>query len=103
MQVVLQVGERRFVTTSDTLIQGSGFLRSLFSGRWDNAQDDGSHFVDADGDLFVHVLRYLRRGVFPLFYNISKVMVTFATSRFWLRRGTFSLHPWRIGSMTKHI
>ncbi len=71
-QITLQVGERRFVTRHDTLTQESGFFSSLLSGRWENAEADGPYFIDADGDLFVHILRYLRRGVLPLFYDNSK-------------------------------
>lgn len=67
-QITLQVGERRFVTTRETLKE-SDFFTSLLSGRWDNAQGDNSYFVDADPALFEHILRYLRRGVLPIFYN----------------------------------
>ncbi|KAF2273210.1 uncharacterized protein EI97DRAFT_496147 [Westerdykella ornata] len=70
-RITLQVGERRFVTTLQTL-QESGFFASLLSGRWDNAQGDGSYFVDADPTLFEHILRYLRRGVLPIFYDKAK-------------------------------
>lgn len=68
-QITLQVGERRFITTREVLVSESLFFASLLSGRWDNAQEDGSYFIDADGDLFEHILRYLRRGVFPIFYD----------------------------------
>lgn len=34
--------------------------------------EDGPYVIDADANLFEHVLRYLRRGVFPLFYEESK-------------------------------
>ncbi|KAF2191928.1 hypothetical protein K469DRAFT_718990 [Zopfia rhizophila CBS 207.26] len=70
-RITLQVGERRFVTTRETL-EESGFFASLLSGRWDNAQEDGSYFVDADPTLFEHILRYLRRGVLPIFYDKAK-------------------------------
>jgi BTB/POZ domain-containing protein KCTD9 len=70
--ITLQIGERRFVTTHDTLTQESGFFASLLSGRWDNTQADGSYFIDADADLFVHILHYLRRGVLPIFYDASR-------------------------------
>lgn len=30
-------------------------------------QPDGSYFIDADPDLFAHILRFLRQGTFPLF------------------------------------
>lgn len=68
--ITLQVGERRFTTLSSTLSDGSPFFASLLSNRWINSQsEDGSYFVDADPDLFVHILRYLRRGVLPILYD----------------------------------
>jgi phytoene desaturase (3,4-didehydrolycopene-forming) len=68
----LQVGGRHFTTTKATLTEESGFFASLLSGRWDNALEDGSYFIDADPALFEHILRYLRRGVFPVFFDIAK-------------------------------
>ncbi|KAE8150038.1 BTB/POZ protein [Aspergillus avenaceus] len=68
--VTLQVGDRRFTTTHDTLVSQSTFFDALLSSRWaHNQQSDGSYFVDADPDLFEHILRFLRRGVCPLFYD----------------------------------
>lgn len=55
-QITLQVGERRFLTTRQTLTEGSGFFFSLLSGRWDNAQSDGFYFVDADPESFEYIL-----------------------------------------------
>ena len=72
VMITLQVGDRRFVTTKETLTHQCGFFSSLLSGRWDNVQPDGSYFVDADGDLFDYILRYLRRGVLPVFYDNAK-------------------------------
>ncbi len=72
-QITLQVGERRFVTARETLVTESAFFASLLlSGRWDNALSDGSYFIDADPTLFEHILRYLRRRVLPIFYNVNK-------------------------------
>jgi len=56
-QITLQVGERQFFTTREALIAESSFFASLLSGRWDNAQEDGSYFIDADPNIFEHVLR----------------------------------------------
>jgi hypothetical protein len=70
--VQLQVGERHFTTYRSTLIEESTYFESLLSGRWNTAREDGSYFVDADPDLFVHILRYLRRRVLPVFYNLQK-------------------------------
>jgi N-acetylneuraminic acid mutarotase len=64
-RVKLNVGGRRFQTSVSTLRSKPGnFFDALFSGRYDIAQlEDGSVFIDRDGDLFVHVLEYLRDGV----------------------------------------
>lgn len=70
--ISLQVGERRFVTLKSTLVEKSSFFRALLAEEWRGSRSpDGSYFVDADPDLFVHILRYLRRGVFPLFYKAT--------------------------------
>ncbi|KAI9842362.1 MAG: hypothetical protein M1837_007282 [Sclerophora amabilis] len=71
-QITIQAGERRFITTTNTLTQESGFFNSLLSGRWSSAQADGSYFIDVDASVFEHVLRYLRHGVLPVFYDKSK-------------------------------
>jgi BTB/POZ domain len=72
-RVTFQVGERRFDTTVGTLTTRSEYFAQLFSGRWPvNKQSDGSIFIDANGDIFEHILRYLRRGIFPLAYDKDK-------------------------------
>ncbi|KAL2043480.1 hypothetical protein N7G274_003787 [Stereocaulon virgatum] len=69
-RINLQVGERCFTTLASTLSEGSSFFASLLSGRWEDSQSaDGSFFIDADPDLFAHILRYLRRGVLPVVYE----------------------------------
>ena len=67
--ITLQVGERRFITRPATLTRGSDFFARQLSGRWPDIQPDGSYFLDADGDVFQHVLRYLRHETMPLFYD----------------------------------
>lgn len=68
--LTLRVGERHFTTTSATLTSESGFFSSMFSGQWHNMkQPDGSYFIDADPDLFAHILRYLRHTILPIFYT----------------------------------
>ncbi|KAI9731296.1 MAG: hypothetical protein M1834_005199 [Cirrosporium novae-zelandiae] len=69
--ITLQIGQRRFVTTWSTITPESGFFSSLLSRRWNSEQADGSYFIDADPELFEHILRYLRRGVLPVFYDKS--------------------------------
>ncbi|KAI9799638.1 MAG: hypothetical protein M1833_003953 [Piccolia ochrophora] len=69
-RVELQVGERRFTTLATTLSAGSTFFASLLSERWEDSRSaDGSFFIDADPDLFAHILRYLRRGVLPVVFD----------------------------------
>lgn len=71
--ITLQVGERRFTTGKETLADESQYFKTLFSGNWKpDVQPDGSYFLDADGDIFAHVLRYLRSKVFPLLFDRSK-------------------------------
>ncbi|MCJ1401778.1 hypothetical protein MMC11_004995 [Xylographa trunciseda] len=72
-RVNLQVGERRFTTTKGALMNGSHFFARMLSGRWPHAaQEDGSYFIDADGAVFEHILRYIRHSVFPVHYDSSK-------------------------------
>lgn len=71
-KVHLQVGRRTFVTTNDTLVGESGYFAALLSSRWSNSEEQGSYYIEADPDLFEHILRYLRRGVFPIFYDNTK-------------------------------
>ena len=41
-------------------------LAAMFSGRHPVAKDqDGRYFMDADGDLFAHILNYLRFETLP--------------------------------------
>ncbi|KAL9627161.1 MAG: hypothetical protein Q9164_007687, partial [Protoblastenia rupestris] len=48
----------------------SSFFASLLSDRWQHSRsDDGSYFIDADPDLFAHILRYSRCGVLPVVYE----------------------------------
>ena len=68
-RVELQVGERRFTTLASTLTTNSTFFASLLA-RWQESQSgDGSYFVDADPELFTHILRYLRREILPVVWG----------------------------------
>ncbi|KAI1498119.1 hypothetical protein F5X99DRAFT_340807 [Biscogniauxia marginata] len=68
-KVTLDVGGRKFVTTSDTLGHSTFFL-ALLSGRWEHArQADGSYFIDADPVRFEDILSFLRRGTLPLYWS----------------------------------
>lgn len=73
-EVRLRVGEREFITTSETLTGESGFFATILSNRWGEqlGTNEKPLLIDADGDLFAHILRYLRRGVLPVFYDKAK-------------------------------
>ncbi|CAD7701662.1 unnamed protein product [Ostreobium quekettii] len=60
--VNLNVGGVRYTTTPSTLSAEVGaFFDILLSGRWEPDVDgQGSIFIDRNGDLFKHVLEYLR-------------------------------------------
>ncbi|KAL4810941.1 hypothetical protein BDV18DRAFT_155557 [Aspergillus unguis] len=70
--VNLQVGERRFTATRGTLIDKSLFFFRMLVPKQPSTRPDGSWFIDADPDLFEHILRFLRRGVYPVFYDTVK-------------------------------
>ncbi|PGH08330.1 hypothetical protein AJ79_06017 [Helicocarpus griseus UAMH5409] len=71
--ITLQVGDRRFKTTVQTLVQKSGYFKKVFSGpSLTQKFEEGPLFVDADPGLFGHILNYLRRGVFPLKFNATQ-------------------------------
>ncbi|CAG5162631.1 uncharacterized protein ALTATR162_LOCUS6256 [Alternaria atra] len=70
--LTLDIGGRKFKVSRDTLMAESGLFERQLSGRfrpWE-PEVDGSYFLDADPDLFEHLLRFMRRPeVFPLFYS----------------------------------
>ncbi|RDW93823.1 uncharacterized protein DSM5745_01145 [Aspergillus mulundensis] len=66
--VELEIGERYFTTTHDTLVKESTFFATLLADP-DNERENGKYFVDADADLFKLILRFLRRGTYPLCYD----------------------------------
>ena len=72
-RIYLQIGERIFITSASTLTSGSFYFAAAFSNRWQASQSSAEDpfWVDADPDLFVHILRYLRNSVIPIFYNQS--------------------------------
>lgn len=68
----LQVGETTFTTTHHTLCKESAYFQTLLSDR--NQQlTNGTYFVDADPDLFAHILRYLRHGIYPISFTPNNI------------------------------
>lgn len=67
--VQIQVGERLYTTTRGTLTSESVYFRHLFA---DPETLDKKLFLDADPGMFEHVLRYLRHGTMPMFYDRAK-------------------------------
>ncbi|GAM27045.1 hypothetical protein SAMD00019534_102200 [Acytostelium subglobosum LB1] len=64
--VKLNIGGTKYLTTRDTLLSAqSTFFTALLSGSCGNAMDsDGHYFIDRDGDIFAHILSYMRTGYF---------------------------------------
>ncbi|KAI0156805.1 hypothetical protein GGR57DRAFT_501192 [Xylariaceae sp. FL1272] len=77
-KIKLQVGERQFITTKYTLVGESTYFAAMLSGRWNDADKDGVYFIDSDPDLFVEVLRYLRSGNYPLFFDTASQTYDYA-------------------------
>lgn len=71
-QITLQVGTVRFTTTAETLTSKSEFFKRFLSPTWRRPREDGSYFIDSDPVLFGHILQYLRRNTFPIFYDEVK-------------------------------
>lgn len=68
-RIHLLVGGRDFIAGKDTLTQESEYFRALLSEKFQSKDSAGRYFVDADPDLFQDILRYLRRGFYPLYWN----------------------------------
>ena len=60
--ITLNVGGTRYTATLSTLTKYSDSkLAAMFSGRHDlPQQEDGSYFIDRDGEVFKYILMYLR-------------------------------------------
>jgi hypothetical protein len=69
--ITLNVGGRKYETAIDTLRSESGlFARNFSDGYTWEPQAKGSYFLEANPDLFEHLLRFMRRPeIFPLFYT----------------------------------
>lgn len=66
-EVILKVDEKIFITTKATLVEESAYFASRLSHRWPSA--DREVTLDVDPAVFIHVLRYLRHGVLPIFFD----------------------------------
>lgn len=99
----LQVGERHFTTTKDTLTEESAFFAALLSSRWDKALDYGSSFIDADPALLEHIMRYLRRESFPCSSTLSRGTTIAFTSPSWKRPDISRFPGLRTGSSGSDI
>ena len=71
-RVHLLISDRDFITSRDTLIQESEYFRALLSDKYESKDSCGKYFVDGDPDLFQDILRYLRRGIYPLYWTRSE-------------------------------
>jgi hypothetical protein len=69
--IILDVSGRKFRTTTSVL-SVSPYFESLFA-RWKDCvdlQEDRSYYVDADPDIFEHLLNFMRRpSRFPLYWT----------------------------------
>ena len=69
--ITLDVGGRLFKASTDILIAESGLFQRQLSDRFTwTPQADGSYFLDANPELFEHLLQFMRRpSKFPLFWS----------------------------------
>ncbi len=76
--VTLNVGGRRFMTTTSTLCKFNGMFCKMFSDKWSvREESDGNVFIDRDGDAFGVVLNYMRSGSvdIPPALSVSQVQL----------------------------
>eukprot|EP01083_Nonionella_stella_P091588 256135_1 len=65
--IMLNVGGVKYQTTIQTLTGYTSMLKARFSSKFaQKPSDDGSYFVDGDGELFRYILKYLRTGTLLL-------------------------------------
>ena len=69
MYTTIKTLQRSFMTDPDRWLGRSLYFQNLFSGKWGDKQEDGSYFIETDAHIFEHILRYLRTGVLPVFYD----------------------------------
>jgi hypothetical protein len=72
MYTTIKTLQRNFVTDPEKWLGHSIYFEHLFSGKWGDKQEDGSYFIETDAHIFEHILRYLRTGVLPVFYDRGK-------------------------------
>ncbi|KAF2658828.1 hypothetical protein K491DRAFT_755909 [Lophiostoma macrostomum CBS 122681] len=73
--IVLDVGGTKYKALRSTLTATSGHLRALLSEeKWTiQKQEDGSIYVEADPEVFCHLLRFMRQPeVYPLFWTLTE-------------------------------
>lgn len=60
--IILNVGGIKYTTTITTLSSEQGsMLERMFNGKLQSIQEeDGSYFIDSDGEIFKYILEYLR-------------------------------------------
>ncbi|KAF2097199.1 hypothetical protein NA57DRAFT_77452 [Rhizodiscina lignyota] len=69
MYTTIKTSQRTFVTDPERWLSQSIYFDNLFSGKWGDKQEDGSYFIETDAHIFEHILRHLRTGVLPVFYD----------------------------------
>ena len=70
--VEVDVGGHKFKCDQATLTDGSDYFAAQYSGSWTiTMQEDGSVFIDRDGEIFSHILAFLRSGDYPIFYDVA--------------------------------
>jgi hypothetical protein len=80
------------------VLRSSPYFRNLLA-RWDDCsdrQEDGSYFIDADPDVFQHVLSFMRRpSKFPLFWTKERSFDYTLYNRLEAEADYFLLHDLR--------
>jgi len=82
-KVVLDVGGKLYTTSVTTLCsEPKSMLATMFSGRFSLPQD-GSIFIDRDGEYFGNILHYLRTKTLPLFTSDREIEHTLKEAEYY--------------------
>jgi len=69
MLVTIKTLQRNFITDPEGWLGKSEYFRRQFSNEWGGMRENEPYVVETDASIFEHILRYLRTGVLPVFYN----------------------------------
>ena len=69
MYITIRTSQRNFTTDHERWLGRSAHFTELLSKEVGGARGSDSYFIETNAHIFEHILRYLRTGVLPVFYD----------------------------------